>query len=420
MKSISNTSNLSLTGRSFWTKQLVRALTNMPFGRLDLSIGSDTWRFGEQTEPYAQVHIKDEQALKQFLLGGSLGAASAYIDGLWDSPDLTQVIRLFARNLSWLDGKAGKLNKVMRPILRFGHWLNRNSKQQARKNIADHYDLGNALYERFLDSSMMYSAAIFPHADSSLEEAQQYRLARICEKLDLRPGQSLIEIGTGWGSMAIFAAQHYGAKVTTTTLSQEQFNYTQARVKALGLEDKVQVLLSDYRDLTGQYDRLVSIEMIEAVGEEYLNGYFRKCSELLKEDGRALIQGITISDQRYPFYKKHVDFIQKYIFPGGHLPSITRMMNGLTQSSDLVLRHLEDFGEHYAQTLALWHQQFERNWDDIKHQGYDEHFRRLWRYYLCYCEGGFAERTISVVQLVLAKPQDKTPALLGMLPGKEA
>jgi len=292
------------------------------------------------------------------------------------------------------------------------HWLNRNTQDGSRRNIAAHYDLGNAFFQLMLDDSMMYSSAIFAHPEMSLYDAQIYRLDKICRKLDLQPGNHLLEIGTGWGSLAIHAARHYGCRVTTTTISREQFDLAMTRITDADLTDKITLLLEDYRNLNGQYDKLVSIEMIEAVGHQYYEEYFRQCSKLLKADGLMLLQAITIADQRYDTARKSVDFIQRYIFPGSCIPSVTAMLSAMTRSSDLRLFDLEEIGPHYATTLRAWHENVLRHANEISALGYSQEFLRMWEFYLCYCEGGFLERAIGDVHMLLAKPENQRQTLI--------
>ncbi|WP_273823977.1 SAM-dependent methyltransferase [Pseudomonas asplenii] len=364
-----------------------------------------------------EIHVQDPAAWGLVAGNGSIGAGEAFIHGYWTSPDLTAVIRVFVSNLDVLDAMEGGLARLGRPFIQGLHWLNRNTRQGSRKNIAAHYDLGNDLFEQFLDPTMMYSAAQFLSPEDSLEQAQLNKLERICQKLELKPGDHLLEIGTGWGSMAIHAAQHYGCKVTTTTLSREQLAYARQRVEALGLQDRITLLLEDYRDLTGQYDKLVSIEMIEAVGHRFLPDYFRQCARLLKSDGLMLLQSITIREQRYEQAKNSVDFIQRYIFPGGALPSVQKLLEVAGQHTDMNLLHMEDFGLHYARTLRLWHENFQQAHPRLAELGYDVYFLRLWEFYLCYCEGGFLERALGTAQLLLAKPAARPQPLLGRFEG---
>ena len=360
-----------------------------------------------------EIHIHDPAVWGMVAGNGSIGAGEAFIHGYWSSPDLTAVVRVFVSNLEVLDGMERGLARLGRPLVQGLHWLNRNTRKGSQKNIAAHYDLGNELFEQFLDPTMMYSAAQFRSADDSLEQAQLNKLERICQKLALRPEDHLLEIGTGWGSMALYAAQHYGCRVTTTTLSREQFAYTRERIDALGLQDRVTLLLEDYRDLSGQYDKLVSIEMIEAVGHRFLPTYFQQCARLLNDNGLMLLQAITIREQRYEQAKSSVDFIQRYIFPGGALPCVQKMLQIVSRDTDMNLLHMEDFGLHYARTLRLWHENFRRAHGRLTELGYDDYFLRLWEFYLCYCEGGFLERTIGTAQLLLAKPGAVAQPLLG-------
>lgn len=387
-------------------RTLLAVLAKLRHGQLTLIDADNTYVFG-QGHPAATLEIRDARFYRQVLLGGSIGAGEAYIDGLWHSDDLTALVRLMVLNMPLLDSLERRLAWLSWPLQRLRHVANRNSKRGSKRNILAHYDLGNELYEAFLDPTMMYSSAIYPHPEASLEEAQLHRLDSICQQLQLQPGEHLLEIGTGWGGLAVHAAQHYGCKVTTTTISEAQYQAACARVKAAGLEQQITLLRDDYRDLQGQYDKLVSIEMIEAVGHDYLPGFFEQCQALLKPQGIMLLQAITISDQRYDSYARSVDFIQRYIFPGGCLPSNTRMLSVMTDKTDLVVRRLHDFGFDYARTLRDWRQRFHQAFDELRQHGYDERFRRLWDYYLCYCEGGFMERAISVVHLLASRPGNR-------------
>jgi len=380
-------------------------------GHLSIIENGERLSFGQPADTLqAEVHISHPPTWSMLAGNGSIGAGEAYMLGYWSSPDLTAVVRLFVANMDVLDAMEGGLARLRRPLLKALHWLNRNTHGGSRRNIAAHYDLGNALFEKLLDPSMMYSSAIFSSPEDSLAQAQRYKLDRICQKLNLRPADHLLEIGTGWGSMAIHAAMHYGCRVTTTTLSREQFEYARQRVEALGLQDRITLLLKDYRDLTGTYDKLVSIEMIEAVGHRFLADYFTRCARLLRPDGLMLLQAITIRDQRYEQAARSVDFIQRYIFPGGALPSVSRMLDIIGQDTDMNLMHMEDIGQHYARTLRLWHDNLLHNRNALEALGYDENFFRLWEFYLCYCEGGFIERSVGTAQLLLAKPAARPKA----------
>ena len=393
---------------------VLRQLQKLRAGQLVVVEGDERHVFGRVGAPLqGEIHVLDSATWGMVASSGSIGAGEAFIHGYWTSPDLTAVIRVFVSNLDVLDGMEGGMARLGRPFIQSLHWLNRNTREGSQKNIAAHYDLGNELFEQFLDPTMMYSAAQFLTPDDTLEQAQLNKLERICQKLVLTPDDHLLEIGTGWGSMAVYAAQNYGCLVTTTTLSKEQFAYTEQRIVQLGLQDRITLLLKDYRDLTGQFDKLVSIEMIEAVGHRFLPTYFKQCSYLLKDNGLMLLQAITIREQRYEQAKRSVDFIQRYIFPGGALPSVHKMIEIVGRDTDMNLLHMEDFGLHYARTLRLWHENFSHAHGYLMELGYDDYFLRLWEFYLCYCEGGFLERTIGTAQLLLAKPAALPQPLLG-------
>jgi cyclopropane-fatty-acyl-phospholipid synthase len=325
----------------------------------------------------------------------------------FDCDNLTNLIRLMVRNQSLLDSIESSFARLTSPIQKWLHIINKNTQAGSRRNIAAHYDLGNDFFKLMLDPTLMYSSAIFENPTQSLEDASLAKLKSICKKLDLKQSDHVLEIGTGWGGFAIYAAKNYGCKVTTTTISQQQYLLAIERIKSAGLEDKIEVLLSDYRDLTGTYDKLVSIEMIEAIGHQFYDTYFAQCSRLLKPNGMMLLQAITIADQRYTSALKSVDFIQRYIFPGSCIPSVTAMLNSITKSSDMRLFHLEDIGPHYATTLAKWRDNFFEHIDAVRSMGYPETFIRMWDFYLCYCEGGFEERALGDVHMLLVKPENR-------------
>ena len=331
--------------------------------------------------------------------------------GDWDTDDLTALIRVFVKNRDLLDSMEGGSARFKNALLKVGHFFNKNTLSGSRKNIAGHYDLGNDLFELFLDSRMMYSSAIYAHEHEDLETASERKLRVICEKLQLTADDHLIEIGTGWGGFAVYAAKNYGCRVTTTTISNEQHEYAAQQIKKHQLEDRITLLKKDYRDLEGTYDKLVSIEMIEAVGHHYLDTYLKKCNDLLKADGLALIQAITIEDCRYQQALKSVDFIKKYIFPGSFIPSVGAITTANARSTEMKLVNLEDFGESYAHTLRDWHQRFNDRVDEAAALGYDTTFQRMWRFYFSYCEGGFLERAISDVHLLFAKPANRRPSI---------
>ncbi len=389
-------------------KQMVfRLLGAMKFGQIVVRDGEDSWTFGTDESLAAHINVRDSNFYRQVVFGGSIGAGEAYIDHLWDVDDLAVLSRIMVLNMDLLDRMERGLGWVLQIFRFLGHAVNNNTRKGSRRNILAHYDLGNEMYRAFLDPTMMYSSAIYPHASSTLEEASQYKLEIICKKLDLQPTDRVIEIGSGWGGFAIHAAGNYGCHVTTTTISDAQYAEARSRILAAGLADRITLLQSDYRDLHGSFDKLVSIEMIEAVGRKYLPTFFKKCGELLADNGMMLLQAITIRDNKYDQYSRSVDFIQRHIFPGGHVPSVTRMLNLITLKTDMVVRSLEDFGLDYARTLRDWRWRFTQAFPSLREHGYDESFKRLWEYYLCYCEGGFQERSISVVHLVATRPGNR-------------
>jgi cyclopropane-fatty-acyl-phospholipid synthase len=391
-----------------WSRLLiVKMMANLQYGQIILHEGQQKWIFGKDSELRAHVTVNDRSFYRKVLFGGSIGGGEAYVDGLWKVDDLTALVRIMVLNMSLLDRMERGLAWLLRPLDLIRHAFNANSKKKSKRNILAHYDLGNDMYAAFLDPTMMYSSAIYPRTESTLEEASAYKLATICRKLGLQASDRVIEIGTGWGGFAIYAARHYGCHVTTTTISDAQFEEAAKRVEEAGLSDKITLLRSDYRELTGEYDKLVSIEMIEAVGHRFLPAFFEKCGRLLKPGGKMLLQAITITDQKYKQYAGTVDFIQRYIFPGGCLPSNTRMLQLISEKTDMVVRHLDDFGYDYARTLKDWRLRFNESFASLRTKGYDETFKRLWEYYLCYCEGGFLERSISVVHVVASRPGNR-------------
>ena len=351
------------------------------------------------------IRVSDPGFYRHIAANGSVGAGEAYMDGLWDCSDLVALVRILVRNRDRLDAMETGLARFGGLVMRALHAFQRNTRVGSRRNIAVHYDLGNELFRLFLDENLMYSSAIFARADESLEIAQQRKLDRICQKLELAPSDHVIEIGSGWGGFALHAARNYGCRVTTTTISQQQFDLASQRVQEAGLGERITLLRQDYRDLQGQYDKLVSIEMIEAIGHQYLNTYFGKCASLLRDNGMALVQAITIEDHRYEQALNSVDFIKRFIFPGSFIPSIAAMQNALARSSDFKLFHLEDIGPSYALTLNHWRRRFHAQLRQVRALGYPERFVRMWEFYLCYCEGGFIERSIGNVQLLLTRPR---------------
>ncbi len=399
--------------RTFLKQQVLKQLQQIRHAELTIKLYNKTWVFGDQASDLkATLLLHNEQFFTEVAFQGSVGAAESYMVGDWDCDDLTRLIQIFVRNRDLLDQMEGGMAGFKNALLKIGHFFNKNTLRGSRKNIAGHYDLGNDLFEQFLDDRMMYSSAVYLSPDESLQTASERKLKIICEKLQLKPQDHVLEIGTGWGGFAIYAAQHYGCQITTTTISREQHDYAAKKIAELGLQDRITLLQQDYRLLEGQFDKLVSIEMIEAVGHHYLPTYLKKCNDLLTPDGLALIQAITIEDCRYQMALKSVDFIKKYIFPGSFIPSVGAVLSANAAVTEMKLVNLEDFGESYAYTLRDWQQRFNDNIETIEKLGYSEAFQRMWRFYLSYCEGGFLERTISDVHMLFAKPENKRAAIL--------
>lgn len=389
-----------------WLKKKVLAsMAGLEFGHLRLLGPGEMRLLGNTNAPLiAELRVDNEEFFGKIAFGGSVGAAESYMDGDWRSDDLVALMRLLIRNRDLLDGMEGGTARFTAWLMQWAHRFRRNTKSGSRKNIAAHYDLGNKLFELFLDPSLMYSSAVYDADGMSLEQASQRKLQVICEKLQLGPDDHLLEIGTGWGGMAIYAAKHTGCRVTTTTISQEQFDLAKARVEAEGLGDRITLLFKDYRDLQGQFDKLVSIEMIEAIGHEYQDTYFAKCASLLKPGGQALIQAITIEDHRYKQALHSVDFIKRYIFPGSYIPCVSAMVASAAEAGQLRLLDLRDIGDSYAKTLHEWRARFLGNSENVLALGYDQRFIRMWDFYLAYCEAGFLEKSISDVHMLFAKP----------------
>jgi cyclopropane-fatty-acyl-phospholipid synthase len=385
----------------------LRLLSRARGGELIVVEGSRRLVFGQRAprSPLSAVlRVRSPRFYRQ-LLRGSVGLGESYVDGLWDCDDLVALTRIGARNVGTLDRLRRKLAPVLIPVQRWASWLARNTPGRARERISAHYDLGNELFSQFLDPTMMYSCAVFESPEATLEEASLAKLQRVCERLKLAPSDHVLEIGTGWGGFAVYAAEHYGCRVTTTTISAEQHSFASERVREAGLQDRVTVLSSDYRDLQGVYDKLVSIEMIEAVGWQYFPTFFRRCSELVKDDGAMLLQAIVIEDEAYEVEKAGKSFMNTHVFPGGCLPSMEVIARSVGRVTDFRQAHVDDITAHYALTLEHWRARFLSATERLAALGYDERFRRLWELYLSYCEGGFRERRIQDVQLLLAKPR---------------
>lgn len=378
-------------------------------GRILLAEGIQRLTLGEEGAALrVQLRVNSPRFYTAVAFGGSTGAAEAYLEGWWDCDDLVTLCRIGALNLlhqGRMDLGWARLSEL---VNRAGHTLRRNTFRGSRRNIAAHYDLSNEFFGLFLDREMMYSCAVYPGPDSSLEEASHHKLELICRKLDLQPTDHLLEIGTGWGGLALHAASRYGCRVTTTTISAQQANLARERVAAAGLADRIEVVTEDYRHLRGQYDKLVSVEMIEAVGHHYYADYFRQCAALLKPEGLMLLQAITIADWAFAQHRHTADFIKKHIFPGSCIPSVSALGEAMAGSSDLRVVDLQEIGPHYVRTLADWRQRFQANLGPVRVLGFDERFIRLWQYYLCYCEAGFQERYLGDVQLLMAKPFNRS------------
>lgn len=404
--------------REGWLDQLARrtvqaSLERLRHGRVTLIEAGARYDYGRVAdggnpasarETIVQVHVHSPEAYRRVAFGGSVGAGRAYMDGLWSTDDLPSLVRIFAINEAAHFGLESGWARLAGWVNRLRHRFRGNSKRGSRRNIAAHYDLGNDFYRLFLDETMAYSCAVFERPDASLREASEAKFRRIGQKLQLGAGDHLLEIGTGWGGFAVFAAREYGCQVTTTTISDEQYRFARSRVAELGLSDRVEILLQDYRDLVGRYDKLVSIEMIEAVGDDHLDTFFAQCDRLLKDEGLMALQSITIADQAFDRHRLEADFIKRYIFPGSCIPSVTALLQSATRTSSLRLQGLDDITEHYVTTLQRWRSALAQSIDRVRAQGYSESFIRMWEFYLSYCEGGFAERYLGNVQMLLAKP----------------
>lgn len=394
---------------------LLSLLGKLRRGRLAIRDGKDRLIFGGRSrgdDPEAEIQVRHPRFYSKIVFGGSVGAGEAYMSDHWSADDLTAVFRIILLNQDLFMGLDRGLARVKAPLYKLFHLLHRGSRKKSRSNITAHYDLGNEFYALFLDQTMAYSCGIFEKKDSTLEEASIAKFDRICKKLELSPEDHVLEIGTGWGGFAVHAVKNYGCRLTTTTLSKAQHDLALERIMAAGIHDRVTLLLEDYRELRGRYDKVVSIEMIEAVGHQYLDTFFRCCSNLLKETGEMLIQAITISDQAFDRHKKEVDFIKRYIFPGSCIPSVTAIGNAIAAATDFRLFHLEDITPHYARTLRTWRERFFSRIDAVRKLGYSEAFIRMWEFYLSYCEAGFQERYLGDVQMLFTKPLCRRAPLL--------
>lgn len=397
-------------------RAVLARLCNLRAGQIIVTENGEHSRYGATCDEFpSPVHINVRHArfYSDVAFAGTIGAAEAFIHGYWSCDDLGTLIRILLRNRDVLDNVDSGIAKLTVPLQKVLHWLNKNTRSGSRRNIAAHYDLGNDFYSLWLDERMMYSGAYFAAPNATLDEAATEKLDRICRKLELTSNDSVIEIGSGWGGFAIYAAERYGCHVTTTTISQQQFDLASQRIASAGLQDRITLLADDYRDLEGSFDKLVSIEMIEAVGHQFHNTFFQKCCDLLKPDGMMLLQAITIADQQYEQYKNGVDFIRRYIFPGGCLTSVTDMCRAVTEKTDMRLIDLEDIGPHYATTLRHWRDRFFAQIDKVRELGYSDEFIRMWEYYLCYCESAFTERATGTVQMLMMRPDARSTLIRG-------
>jgi cyclopropane-fatty-acyl-phospholipid synthase len=396
---------------------LLSQLRKLQHGRLHLIDHDRRDTFGAVTAsgPFdVTIRVLDARFYADAVFAGTTGAGEAYMRGYWHCDNLTALVRLMVVNRDCMNDVDSGWSRVSEPLFKMAHWLNRNTSRGARRNIAQHYDLGNEFFGLFLDETMAYSCGIFASPAATLRDASIAKFDAVCSKLALRPGTRVLEIGTGWGGLAIHAARNYGCHVTTTTISKEQYLLAREKVSELGLGGSIDVLLEDYRNLTGQFDALMSIEMVEAVGHQYLDTYFRQCSRLLKADGAMLLQSITIRDQFYAAALKSVDFIKRFIFPGSFIPSVKALLDSVANCTDLKLFHMEDIGPHYARTLKIWRERLMAKQAEVRAQGFPDSFLRMWEYYLCYCEGGFEERQLGDVQMLLTKPRSRRASLAGV------
>ena len=398
--------------KKLWNKFADNFFSKIKIGTLEVIFKDKTTKlYGEKNlEDKITLEIYNNRFFIKTVLYGDIGFAESFIDRDFETSNLTKLIELALLNAKYLgttsENEKNKLINLMPFFNRFKHSLRRNSKTNARKNISAHYDLSNDFYKLMLDKTMMYSSAVFENKDQDLYDAQKNKLEKLSSKLNIKDGSKVLEIGSGWGAMAIHLAKDKKCDVTTVTLSVEQKKLCKERFKKEGIEDKIDILLKDYRDLKGEFDAIIAVEMFEAVGREYFHIFFKKCQELLKPSGVLVLQVITIPDQRYKAYSKGSDFIQKYIFPGGHLPSILKILETTSKHTRLNLNHLEEFTEHYAKTLNIWHENFENHLYEVKKLGFDDYFIRMWKMYLNYCEAGFLTRNINLHQLVFTRDQN--------------
>ena len=401
---------LAVRSKSTWIDRLSRKfvcklLAECRFGYIHITDMDEELGFGDpQSEVRCHISIKHPGFWTNLACLGSTGSGISYQADQWECDDLTALVRIICRNNDLLLGIDGKFVQMLSPIRKLAHRFNRNTVQEAKNHIKAHYDIGNDLFKLMLDEKLMYSAAIYKDEHCSLSEASIHKLDVICQKLELSEKDHVVEIGTGWGGFAIHASEHYGCRVTTTTISDEQYQLACERAQQSPAADRITILNKDYRLLEGKFDKLVSIEMIEAIGHQYFTTFFKVCSQLLKDNGKAVIQAITLADQQFHRAKREVDFIKRYIFPGCCIPSVTALTQAATSASDLHLESMEDYSAHYAKTLHDWRIRFNEHSDALATKGYQHAFQRLWNYYLAYCEGGFAEHYLQSKHFTFVKP----------------
>jgi cyclopropane-fatty-acyl-phospholipid synthase len=397
---------------SLYETIIVNLFNQLPNGRLTIECADGRkFHFGNGDEVKASIRVSNSDFFLKCVLYGDIGFAESYMDGDWHTPSIADVVKWFIINLehnAWLSGKGFKrlTGNFMRVVNKVYHSTRKNTIVGSKKNIVEHYDLGNEFYNLFLDKTMTYSSGIFLSPEATLEESQYEKYDRLCRMIKLKSSDRVLEIGSGWGGFAVHAAKNYGCKITTVTISEEQYKYAKDRFASTGLAGQIDIQLKDYRLIEGKYDKIVSIEMLEAVGHEYLPVYFEKCNSLLEENGALALQVITSRDRRYAEFRKDVDFIQKHIFPGSQTPSLSAIQQAITKVSDMTLFDLKDIGLDYARTLHFWFDAFNKRLEDVKKLGMDDRFIRKWNYYLQYCEAAFRERHVSVVQLVYAQPKN--------------
>ena len=408
-------------------QKLLDRLSTLKHGSVCVYQGEHEFQLGEPTsegELSANVLVSDSAFYRRVLAGGTMGSAESYMDGQWSCSDLTSLIRIMIRNIDQVSAMNKAASWVRNAIWKLKHAARKNSVNGSKRNIVEHYDLGNDFYKLFLDPTMNYSSGIFdpqvanakfPTAEDSLHAASLTKMDRICQKLNLQPGDEVLEIGTGWGAMAVHMASHYGCHVTTTTISDEQYRLACERVEVAQMQHRIKVLKQDYRELTGQFDKIVSIEMVEAVGHKYMNGFFAKCSSLLRDHGEMCLQAITMSPQNWKSYIRSVDFIRAYVFPGGCLPTVGSLHSAAAEATDMRMLHAEDMTPHYATTLNHWKRKFLAQLDDVRALGYDEQLIRLWNFYLSYCEAAFEERRVHCVQVMFGKPKSRVDVSTSMV-----